>query len=80
MTEPAPKQVVLTVNTANGKVTDVTGVGNITRKEPSEINLEELRAAGNFKHAGTLYHRHTNPSCFYFEFLGSIWEICFPDA
>jgi hypothetical protein len=73
------KQVVLTVDVVNGKVTDVTGVGNISRVEPCDLNLEDLRAAGNFKHVGTLYHRHNNPYCFYFEYLGSIWEICFPD-
>jgi hypothetical protein len=77
MAEEIVKQVVLTVDAANGKVTNVTGIGNLTRKAPSEIDVEELRAGGPFRHVGTIYHRHTNPDCFYFEFLGSIWEICF---
>jgi hypothetical protein len=80
MGEEVVKQVVLTVDAVNGKVTDVTGNGNITRKEPCEIDPEQLRAGGPFRHVGTLYQRRTNPSCFYFEYLGSIWEVCFPDA
>jgi hypothetical protein len=77
MAEQSPKQVILHVDPVNGKVINVTGYGNITRKEPSEIDPAELTAGGPFRHAGTLYHRHTNPDCFYFEYIGSIWEICF---
>ena len=73
---PPVKQIILTVNVANGKVLDVEAVGHATLKTCPEITLEDLSAA-DLKHVGVMFHQHRNPSCFYFQYLGSIWEICF---
>lgn len=70
----AEKQIHLTVDVEKGKVTVVSSTGGIM--EPRTIDPKELIAA-NVKYVGVLYHQRRNPSCFYFDYLGSIFEICF---
>jgi hypothetical protein len=75
---PPVQQIILTVNAANGRVIDVQGVGNVSRRTNPDINPgdPDLYAA-NLKHVGVMFHQHKNPDCFYFQYLNSIWEICF---
>jgi hypothetical protein len=69
------RQIVITLNDANEMVR-VDGINEGKPVEGKPGSPEELRGK-TLKHVGVVFHYRKNPECFYYEYLGSIWEVCF---
>jgi hypothetical protein len=70
------RQIVLTVDPQN-KVVRVEKIDDTGKRVPAcQVEPGEL-ADVPLKHVGVILHRRKNPDCFYFDYLGSIWEVCF---
>jgi hypothetical protein len=70
------RQIVLTVDPENGKLIRVEKVDGEKRIPAYEVEPAELSNV-SLKHVGVIFHRRKNPDCFYFHYLGSLWEVCF---
>lgn len=71
------REIVLTLDSARGKLINVEKIDDKgERVGACTVKPAEL-ADASLKHVGVIFHRHKNPDCFYFEYLGSIWEVCF---
>jgi len=80
MTRPGSrsKHMIVTVETATGKVVKVVDEKGRKATKVSARKLEQISKSRNgFRYVATILHSHSSPGCVYISIGGTLMKICF---